>query len=64
MKIGKKLLRKKEWLKLTAKNTGVYKKYGIRGIPKIMLINPKGILVGENLFGYKIEAAIKKEMKL
>ena len=64
MKIGKKLLRKKEWLKLTAKNTGVYKKYGIRGIPKIMLINPKGVLVGENLFGYKIEAAIKKEMKL
>ncbi len=38
--------------------------YGIEGIPQIILIDPDGKVVGENLRGAKIRTAVKKALGL
>lgn len=49
-----------EWIQLTANRTDVYKKYGIHGIPHIMLLNKEGELIGDNLRGKSVGIQLEK----
>lgn len=48
------------WLQLTSKGTDVFKKYGVRGIPRIMLLDKSGKIIADELRGAAIEREIKK----
>ncbi len=51
------------WLNISAKGTDVSKQYGVRGIPRIMIIGPDGTLVADELRGELIEKALNKLYK-
>ncbi len=42
--------------------TNVSRRYGVRGIPSIWLINPRGIIIAKQLRGEKIQQAIAKAL--
>lgn len=48
------------WIQLTANHSNVYKQYKINGIPRIMLLDKEGKLIGDELRGKSIDAVLRK----
>ena len=53
---------KMDWVQLTDEEGDATKKYGIEGIPHIMLIGADGIILNRDLRGEDIEVAVKKAL--
>lgn len=54
---------KMDWIQLTARRSDVYKRYKINGIPRIMLLDKEGRLIGDEMRGTSIEAVLKKNIQ-
>lgn len=48
------------WVQLTSKGTDIFKKYGVRGIPRIMLLDKSGKIIADELRGAAIEREVNK----
>lgn len=48
------------WIQLTAKGTRISQQYNIQSIPHILLLDPRGKIIGINLRGEKLESMLQK----
>ncbi len=48
------------WLHLSSKGTDMLKQYKVHGIPRIMVIDPEGRLVADNITGRTIEIQLRR----
>ena len=48
------------WIQVNAHNSDTYKKYGIMGIPRIMLLDPEGKLIADDLRGTLIDNFLQR----
>ncbi|MDR1755455.1 MAG: redoxin family protein [Culturomica sp.] len=51
------------WLHVTSKGTDMLRKYGVHGIPRIMVLDPQGRLVADHLSGATIEVQLNRLAK-
>ncbi len=51
------------WLHVTSKGTDMLRKYGVQGIPRIMVLDPQGRLVADQLNGATIEMQLRRLAK-
>lgn len=52
-----------QWIQLTANRSDVYKQYKINGIPRIILLDQEGKLIGDELRGSSIDAVLQKVIR-